>query len=551
MKKILLAILAVFLVYGDLSARKHYEGRIPPQSGQFFKNRMCEGPVSIADCRRDTPAGRMVATAIQGLANREVAQTYLYLADHHLRQFGETGREIRMLETKGYGRNPGLRALFAEYAPHVKKIYVWNPEEDWTWNMALMLSVRDQGIPVMKDQLDELLTAADWDGTVEELGGRWETRESAYYWAISELMPTAHPTIMFSVGLRSDWTHNPWILYDYVVASGGFAFWLNDSDPADQAVIEDICKAGRYKPGSTVMGYAQSGDDLLYIVNKYGIGYVVSDYYANASFWCAYPNKSFRQRPGKAIKAEPGKVYVSVTLSDGDNIQFDQNALYDIWTKDPARGRVPIGTTMAAGLQELNPFLLEWFYANMTDNDELMAGPSGFQFIYGRDYQKEGYEKWLDLNRKWLASAGFHTGCFWHTTYGTDTFERYIETSGLKGIFDGDDRVIIDYRDGVMVFNQGDHLYGDLYLYNNVVRRYKEMDKTRPLFINTYPMAGSWGHGGFTRLEREMEQLEKDYPGVFVFLLPKDLAATASKYYKKHPEHRPVSAMRDYVPESE
>lgn len=64
----------------------------------------------------------------------------------------------------------------------------------------------------------------------------------------------------------------------------------------------------------------------------------MSDYYANGSFWCSYPNKSFKQRPGRAVKAENGKIYVSVVFSDGDNVQFDQNALYAIWTDDTDRG---------------------------------------------------------------------------------------------------------------------------------------------------------------------------------------------------------------------
>lgn len=99
------------------------------------------------------------------------------------------------------------------------------------------------------------------------------------------------------------------------------------------------------------MGYAKSGDDLLYVTNRYNIGYVVSDYYANGSFWCSYPNKSFKQRPAEPSRPENGKIYVSVVFSDGDNVQFDQNALYGIWTDDKDRGAFPVGTTFCAGMQ--------------------------------------------------------------------------------------------------------------------------------------------------------------------------------------------------------
>ncbi|MGH7989921.1 MAG: hypothetical protein ACREDS_07030, partial [Limisphaerales bacterium] len=37
---------------------------------------------------------------------------------------------------------------------------------------------------------------------------------------------------------------------------------------------------------------------------------------------------------------------MTFTWSNGDNIQFDQNAIYLLW-KDPARGTVPVGTTLS------------------------------------------------------------------------------------------------------------------------------------------------------------------------------------------------------------
>ena len=54
------------LAWGCGTDRKTYEGDIPPQSGQFYKNKMTD-QVVVADCRRDTPIGRMTATALQGL----------------------------------------------------------------------------------------------------------------------------------------------------------------------------------------------------------------------------------------------------------------------------------------------------------------------------------------------------------------------------------------------------------------------------------------------------------------------------------------------------
>ena len=81
---------------------------------------------------------------------------------------------------------------------------------------------------------------------------------------------------------------------------------------------------------------------------------------------------------------KPGKIYVAISLSDGDNIQFDANSLYQIFKEGKRRGEVPVGVTLAAGLQELNPKLLEFYYKNMTPNDELTVSSLSMVIIMRR-----------------------------------------------------------------------------------------------------------------------------------------------------------------------
>lgn len=501
-----------------------------PCGGQFYKTHM-SSDIFVADCREDSAVSKMISTAMQGVINRDSAQVYLFLGNHHVNQLEDTGRHYGVLKKRNGDKGAsGIHSLIDRYAGRFSNIYIWDPSEEWTWNLALMLSSRNKGMPLTAELARAVSADGRWQGDVTDLRGRFDTKEAAYRWALDNLMPGCHGNLLFSVGLREDWRNAPWTLYDYVTASGGFAFWLDDRDEHEQQIIRDICVAGGYKPGSIVMGYAKSGDDLLSTVNNYGIGYVVSDYYANGSFWCAYPNKVFTQTPGKAVDVFPGKIYVSIVLSDGDNLQFDQNSLYLLWSEDDMRGAVPVGTTMAAGLQEVNPFLLEWFYDRLTPNDELVAGPSGFQFIYGRDYDPDSYEIWLELNRRWLESGGFHTGCLWHTTFGTDTFDRYIATAGLQGIFDGDDATGVKCVNGVVVMNQGEHLRQEGEMYNALIK--VQPNPGAPTFVNLYPISAEYCRGGgIAKLKREIDRLEKARPGIYHYLLPKDLAASVSRYF--------------------
>ena len=60
--------------------------------------------------------------------------------------------------------------------------------------------------------------------------------------------------------------------------------------------------------------------------------------------------KAFQQRKGIAGEVKPGKIYVAISLSDGDNIQFDANSLYQIFKEGKRRGEVPVGSDFGGRL---------------------------------------------------------------------------------------------------------------------------------------------------------------------------------------------------------
>ena len=84
-----------------------------------------------------------------------------------------------------------------------------------------------------------------------------------------------------------------------------------------------------------------NGDELNKITNIHNAGFVVSDYYANGSYWCSFPSKAFQQRKGIAGEVKPGKIYVAISLSDGDNIQFDEILFIRYSRKESAEAKFP------------------------------------------------------------------------------------------------------------------------------------------------------------------------------------------------------------------
>jgi hypothetical protein len=478
--------------------------------------------VYVVDCRQDSEDARMTAWALQGLVNQSLAEVYVIEKEkeRHMEQLKDCGQPFEMLEPLA-GNNAALRTLFKKYQKRVKKMFVYDPEKDWSWYLALMSAAQQNGIPVTEPIKDSLISEFGWKGKVEDFQNKWPNNIKAYDWALTNLMPGCSKQVVFALN-----AHRLLPLVDYVAASKGFIFWLDFE--TEQAEVEKIYQTKGYGVGTSLMGYGSGGDEANALANRYGIGYVVSDLYANGSFWSSFSNKTYTQSPGRAISAVPGKIYVAITWSDGDNLQFAQNAIWNLW-HDPARGTIPVGTTSSPSLQELNTPLLDWYYGHMTTNDELVA--YGLQFIYGNDFNDNLFPAWCKLNRSWMEGAGFSTGFLWHTTYPSSKYTTYINICGLTGILNAGGDIRIRYDTGTPVMDEGRASWNpnDIFDWLSKVTP----NQRTPVFIGFKCIVAGYtknGMNGYTKIKQQVDRLNATYPGRFIFMLPKDLFATIRSY---------------------
>lgn len=484
-------------------------------SGMFPK--MPAAPkVFVFTISRDSGDARVTARALQGMINQQSAEVYLVTDPWDWEQLKASGKPFEVVEPLT-GPDPGLRTLFKKYQSRVKKVIVYENVPDWSGYVALMAAAQQGGMAVTEPLWHHLAEEFDWKGPVENFQKKWKTRIDAYDWALANLMPNCSQQVLFvtRIGLP---------LVDYAVASRGFIFWLDFN--AERSEVERVFRARRDRAGTTLMGYANTGDWGNVVANPFGIGYVVSDLYANGSFWSSFPNKTYRQAPGRAVVAQPGRIYASIMWSDGDNIQFDQNAIYHLWTETP-HGIVPVATALSPTLQELNPPLLDWYYSKMTQNDELMAGPTGVQFIYIQDFSQELFPMWCGLTRRWCTDAGFHTVRIWQAPERSVNSTTYMKTCGMDGVI-GESKLFqagLPPRVGTVGAENEEDLFNDL---ARIVP-----DSRGPKFCNIACTAGQfcrWDRG-YASILRQVNRIQAAYPGRYVFLLPKDQFATARNYY--------------------
>jgi hypothetical protein len=511
-------------------------------SGMFPK--MPPAPKAcLVEITKDTENAKMTAWALQGMLNQQSAEVYLINNPWDVEPLEHCGKPFEKLQ-KVSGIDAGLRTLFQKNQARVKKMFVYDPDQDWTWYLALMSAAQQEGIPVTESVRNELTSEFGWKGGVEDFRNRWANRIEAYDWAITNLMPNCTKQVVFATGNRrldpkAERIGNP--NTDYAVASKGFVFWLDFEK--ERTEVDKIFRTPSYGVGTSLMGYASTGDLANRVANPHGFGYVCDELYANGSFWSSFPNKTYTQRPGKIVALEPGKIYTSIMWSDGDNLEFDQNPLYKFWN-DPARGKVPVATALSPALQELNSPLLDWYYSNMTENDELMAGPTGFQFIYIRDFNSDLFPAWCELNRTWCAGAGFRTARIWLAPNPSAKYTAYMKTCGLDGVI----------GEGWSIEAGLPPKLGDPHGAANEAEVFNQLaaikpNEKKPLFVNLTCIVGGFYQGGrgYSAIKRQIDRLEKAYPGRFVFLLPKDQFATIRANYNTNTpqiEGRPHASER-------
>lgn len=227
-----------------------------------------------------------------------------------------------------------------------------------------------------------------------------------YAWAEKHLLPETN-----SKDLAMLPTSIEGALRDYIVASNAFVFNLTSTDSTQDALYKDILQQ---RPANTpIVGYIPNEGPDVATLSAAGHFLNASDYLQNASVWASMPSPSQLSQPvPSAIQAKPGTAYVAFVVSDGDNAQFVQHHMLQLWN-DPNFGTLPMGWTMPPGMIDFAPTLMDWYYQHQPANSELLAGPSGVGYatqMTGGDLETFGH-----ITQDYLQRDGMYTLDDWET----------------------------------------------------------------------------------------------------------------------------------------
>lgn len=192
-------------------------------------------------------------------------------------------------------------------------------------------------------------------------------------------------------------------LRDYAVAIGGMPFWLSSGDNPDEvALMERIFAA--VDRGTPYLGWFSGEFAGVRAASAHGVYVLAADFLDSATVHGGF-RAPIRPQPRAVKPPLQNKVYVTFTFAEGDNVQFCQHRLRQIWD-DAGRGSVPINWSISPLLKDAAPLIISHYLTTATPNDLLVAGPSGAGYFYPSFWPQEHLPTFLAQNKPYFVALG-------------------------------------------------------------------------------------------------------------------------------------------------
>jgi hypothetical protein len=112
-------------------------------------------------------------------------------------------------------------------------------------------------------------------------------------------------------------------------------------------------------------------------------------------------------QPPASVPQLQNKIYVTVTMSEGDNMQYCEHRLRQIWD-DPNRGKAPLNWSITPFMLDIAPAMLHYFQSTQTPNDFLVAGPSGAGYTYPGAWPSAALPLFAERTGDYMARQGMN-----------------------------------------------------------------------------------------------------------------------------------------------
>lgn len=270
--------------------------------------------------------------------------------------------------------------LLAKYAGEAAGVVLYDAERNaHLRNVAFTVAGLRKALPVTGEVFAQLEEHGIALPVLEDLTSLdLETATEAYEYLYKTSWPQCEKRFIVSArpeGRGGDFHHTR----DLAAACGAATVWLDCRDPAQRKLFGKFL-ADMPAGDAVVLGWHATERSGVTTATQYGIGTMPADHFMNASVF-AGGSHEIQTPPTPQSPALENKLYVTIFLSDGDNLQYTQHAMRRIWDRSSdVRGRMPLNWTIAPGLVDVAPGIMNYYYSTATPQDCFVCGPSGMGY---------------------------------------------------------------------------------------------------------------------------------------------------------------------------
>jgi hypothetical protein len=330
-------------------------------TNQFLPSFSSPALLDCIDVSSASSAEQNLFASLEGIVNRTKPRIACVSSGNQEGEF--TWLDLHDL---AYGIVNGYDAIL-KYETNVTGLVVTDPNQPDTLNLATTIAGVNNEL-ICDPRLLQKLTNAPYSLTIkDDLRGIFSTKYQIYGYLYANYWPKCTHRII--AGME---TNGNGALRDYLVARESSRSMAGPGLIRRCRRTRALCfrNASRWQRLHGLV--ASEGNGLKWIA-QYGIPVPASDWFDNASLFSGVA-RPISIPPIPPAPPLQNKIYVSFTLSDGDNVQYMQHQMYVLW-RNPARGSVPIGWTAQPLSADLDPAMLDYYWSTATTNDCLLAGP--------------------------------------------------------------------------------------------------------------------------------------------------------------------------------
>ncbi len=340
----------------------------------------------VADIKSSDVDERITFLTLQGLINKKQPQVYL-LSNEHCEFWVDYYQQRFDIQ---HTRTDSVYTLLEMFRDKISGYRIYDPDNLYTINLASVMASLDYALPIHPQHEAKMKQAGL--RCIDDLQGKFKDRYDAYRWSIDNLYSLCSQRVIANFCMdRPHWPSHVITALDFFVSRDAFQVDLSSSraHPKDMSLLGEIYERME-KPGC-VVGWHCARDlehEAVSLAADHGIFVICNlsspNYSIHQSVKPAEPSTLSQALPpakqAASTKVE-SKVYIAPLITDGDAAWAMTNRMDDKWTNSE-RGKAPMNWGFMPAVYHLGPGMLQYYIETRTDNDYLIAGPSGIGYTY-------------------------------------------------------------------------------------------------------------------------------------------------------------------------